>query len=95
MLNRQVVRNIFPPPMDHIAIQAHFAASAASNSPKTTNIKECSNTNGFELNTEEQLSNEEVTSTSIIPINDRQKACKEHTIISPSSQFLQKLSFCI
>ena len=44
--------------------------------------------NGFELNTEEYLLNEDKATSTNITINDRQKACDEHMIISPTPQLL-------
>ena len=76
--------------MDRVAIQANFAVSATNDFPSSTKIKEDSNTNGFELNTEEYLLNEEITFTAFT-INDRQKARDEQMIISPSPQLLVEI----
>ena len=91
VLNRQVVHNVFLPPMDRVGIQANFPVSATNDSPSSTNIEEDSRSNGFELNTEEHSLNEEEAISTNITINDRQKAPDEHMILSPSPQFLTEI----
>ena len=77
--------------MDRVDIQAYFPVSATNDSPRSTNIEEDSSSNGFELNTEEFLLNEDKATSTNTTINDRQKARDEHIIISPSVQLLAEI----